>query len=172
MILSVNKLSARVLHRSMIILYVNSMKNSFASREKSKLFSSESVIFVFVVDPSKNKSYYHDESFLDTEYYPKLKTQLEFKNTQCVQQILQGGAIMNAMWCLEYAPACYVKYPKKTDGGGSIWDYAASVCIYNELGLNATDYNLKELNLNPQGTTYMNEFGVLISTLLEKTLIK
>ena len=112
----------------------------------------------------KHTTLINDESFIETADYQILKDELEFKSTECVQQILQGGAVMNAMWCLEFAPACYVKYPKEKDGGGSIWDYAASVCIYNELGLNATDFYGNKINLNPKGTVYMNEFGVCINT--------
>ncbi|MCJ8312376.1 MAG: inositol monophosphatase [Saccharospirillaceae bacterium] len=132
---------------------------------KQGAFKNEKAI---KVKYQKHITLINDESFLNTQYYPELKAQLEFKNQQCVQQILQGGAIMNAIWCLEYAPAVYIKYPKKTDGGGCIWDYASTVCIYNELELNATDFHLNELNLNPSGTAYMNTEGVLISTLLTK----
>jgi len=122
------------------------------------------------IEYQKHVTLINDESFVSTEHYQILKDELEFQSKQCVQQILQGGAVMNAIWCLEYAPACYVKYPKKTDGGGSIWDYAASVCIYNELGLNdsrinATDFYGGAINLNPKGTVYMSEFGIRLFTL-------
>ncbi|BCE00538.1 3'(2'),5'-bisphosphate nucleotidase CysQ family protein [Marinicellulosiphila megalodicopiae] len=123
------------------------------------------------VEYQKNITLINDDSFVNTDYYQILKDKLEFKNKNIVPQILQGGAVMNAIWCIEHAPACYVKYPKKTEGGGSIWDYAAATCIYNELKLNATDFYRQPLNLNKKGSAFMNEQGVIMSTLLDNTII-
>ena len=75
-----------------------------------------------------------------------------------------GGSVMNAIWVVEKAPACYFKLPKKQKGGGCSWDYAASTCIVNEMNCVATDINGKAINLNRADTCYMNDCGVLFAS--------
>jgi fructose-1,6-bisphosphatase/inositol monophosphatase family enzyme len=76
----------------------------------------------------------------------------------------QGGAVMNAMWCLENPPACYFKFPKDERGGGCFWDYAASACIYHELGAVCTDMRGQAMQLNNPDSIYMNRSGILYAT--------
>ncbi len=76
----------------------------------------------------------------------------------------QGGAVMNAMWCLENPPACYFKFPKPGKGGGCFWDYAATACIYQEIGAVATDMAEAPLDLNNAGSVYMNRNGIVYAT--------
>lgn len=71
-----------------------------------------------------------------------------------------GGGVMSALWILDNAPACYLKIPKKEQGCGSVWDFAATSCIFNELGLTCTNFDGHPLQLNPKGSTFMNEKGV------------
>ena len=71
---------------------------------------------------------------------------------------------MNTIWVLENAPACYIKLPKKEVGGGSIWDFAATACIFTELGLNPTDCFGDPLSLNNTSTTFMNQKGVVYTS--------
>ena len=71
-----------------------------------------------------------------------------------------AGAVLNAIFVLENGPACMIKHPKKENGGGSIWDYAATACIYNALGLSATNYKGEKLDLNRKEGTFMNHEGV------------
>ena len=75
-----------------------------------------------------------------------------------------GGAVLNAIWALENSPACMLKLPKAEEGGGSIWDFAATACIYHEFNFTATSYRRKRLNLNPKETTFMNKEGILLTT--------
>ncbi|WP_298555825.1 inositol monophosphatase family protein [uncultured Algibacter sp.] len=77
-----------------------------------------------------------------------------------IKEISGKGAVMCAISVLENGPACFLKFPKKELGGGSIWDYAATACIYTELGLLATDFNGEPLDLNKKDGTFMNEKGV------------
>lgn len=77
-----------------------------------------------------------------------------------VKEIAGGGAVINAIRVLENGPACMLKFPKKEKGGGSIWDYAASACIFQELGLPATQFNGRKLNLNKKESTFMNDEGM------------
>ncbi|ANE53956.1 3'(2'),5'-bisphosphate nucleotidase CysQ [Methylomonas sp. DH-1] len=75
--------------------------------------------------------------------------------------VLQGGAAMNACQVLADAPACYFKFPKPQAGGGSVWDYAATACLFREAGAIACDMFGNDLELNPQGALFMNRCGVL-----------
>lgn len=84
-----------------------------------------------------------------------------------VRTINQGGAAMNACWVVENAPAIYFKLPKAEDGGGSLWDYAASACLFAELGAVATDCLGEPLQLNREGSTFMNQDGVVYASSAE-----
>lgn len=75
--------------------------------------------------------------------------------------MLQGGAAMNACQVLTRSPACYCKLPKTQTGGGSIWDYAATACLFQEMGMPVSDIYGNPLELNPNGSTFMNHCGVL-----------
>ena len=81
-----------------------------------------------------------------------------------LETTLTGGAVMNALWVLERAPACYFKFPKPQAGGGSLWDFAATACIYAELGAWCSDFNGQALDLNRADSTFMNHRGVLFAS--------
>lgn len=75
-----------------------------------------------------------------------------------------GGAAMNACWVLEQHPACYFKFPQKKQGGGSLWDMAASACIFNEAGAFATDCFGDPIDLNRNDSTFMNLKGIIYAS--------
>lgn len=110
----------------------------------------------------------HDRSFLKHPRYPevleKLKSFQMSNNLNEFEIISHGGAVMNAIWCIENSPACYFKFPKPSEGGGSIWDYAATACIFKELGYWVSDMEGCPLQLNREGSSFMNEGGVLFSS--------
>lgn len=81
-----------------------------------------------------------------------------------IHKIEQAGAVMNAIWALEKPPACYFKLPKPELGGGSVWDFAATACIYHEAGALLSDCFGQALNLNAKNSTFMNKKGVIYST--------
>ena len=68
---------------------------------------------------------------------------------------------MNAMHALENRPGCHLKLPKPEAGGGSLWDYAATACIFEEAGAVVTDMFGNPLDLNREDSTFMNHRGVL-----------
>ena len=76
----------------------------------------------------------------------------------------RAGAIMSACWVLEHQPACYFKLPKPQPGGGSLWDFAAIVAIFHELGVVATDFHGEPLQLNRPDSTFLNHHGVMFSS--------
>lgn len=99
--------------------------------------------------------------FIDRSF----KSHMLFDNySESVEFIQYGAATMNALKLLEYKNACYVKLPKNIAGGGSIWDFAATACIYNELGIYSTDINGEALDLNRADSTFMNHRGVLFAS--------
>jgi len=79
----------------------------------------------------------------------------------------QGGAAMCACWVMERAPACYFYFPKSADGGGSLWDYAATACIAQEAGAIVSDSFGNPLDLNRADSTYMNHRGMIYATDME-----
>jgi fructose-1,6-bisphosphatase/inositol monophosphatase family enzyme len=83
-----------------------------------------------------------------------------------VKELVGGGAVLNAIHVLENGPALMLKLPKRERGGGSIWDYAATVCIYHELGLPATNFEGGQLDLNRKDGTFMNHQGVFYANLV------
>jgi fructose-1,6-bisphosphatase/inositol monophosphatase family enzyme len=110
----------------------------------------------------------HDRSFMENNNFSEIKKSLEViadsMNYSSLQIINSGGAVMNAIWCLECLPALYFKQPKLNQGGGCIWDFAATNLIFNELGFIATDYYGEEINFNPKKSVYMNQKGIFYST--------
>ncbi|MCH9681273.1 MAG: inositol monophosphatase [Deltaproteobacteria bacterium] len=71
-----------------------------------------------------------------------------------------GAAVMNACRVLAHPPACYFKFPKRQPGGGSLWDYAATACLFAEAGAVATDIEGRPLELNRRDSTFMNHRGI------------
>jgi fructose-1,6-bisphosphatase/inositol monophosphatase family enzyme len=82
-----------------------------------------------------------------------------------IQALTGAGAVLNAISVLERGPACMMKAPKPDDGGGSLWDFAATACIFQELGLPATNFAGGPLDLNRRESTFMNHEGVLFAHL-------
>jgi len=81
-----------------------------------------------------------------------------------VKRLMQGGAAMNACWVLDNTPACYFKLPKTHVGGGSLWDYAATACLFQEIGAVVSDVAGQPLALNRADTTFMHQEGVLYAS--------
>lgn len=109
-------------------------------------------------------TYVSDRKLKDTlqknEIISFLNKKTDKKNLRKHKEISGGGAVMNAILVLENGPACMLKYPKKENGGGSIWDYAATACIYQELGLAATNFAGEGLDLNKEAGTFLNHEGI------------
>jgi len=113
-------------------------------------------------------SFISDRSIVSHPQFDTALAQLQVLASELGQDGLQttltGGAVMNALWVLERAPACYFKFPKPQAGGGSLWDYAATACIYAELGAWCSAFNGQPLDLNRADSTFMNHRGVLVAS--------
>lgn len=83
-----------------------------------------------------------------------------------IKEIDGAGSVLNGILVLENGPAVMLKFPKKEKGGGSIWDFAATACIFQELGLQATNFSGGRLDLNKADGTFMNEEGVFYGNLV------
>ena len=59
---------------------------------------------------------------------------------------------------------CRFKFPRKEEGGGALWDFAATACLYGEAGAVATNIHGGPLDLNRADGTWMNHEGVLFAT--------
>ncbi|NOQ17446.1 MAG: inositol monophosphatase [Methyloprofundus sp.] len=122
------------------------------------------------ISHSKSQSLFFisDRSFAKHPQYHAVQTQLADIAKQLgytdVQNIQQGGAAMNACWVLENAVACYFKFPNQQAGGGCLWDFAASACLFNETKAVVSDIHGQALDLNRADSTYMNQHGVLYAT--------
>lgn len=95
-----------------------------------------------------------------TEISILLNEKVKQLGLQGIKEIAGAGSVMNGILVLENGPACMLKFPKKETGGGSLWDFAATACIYQALGLRATNFVGGKLDLNRKDGTFMNHEGV------------
>ena len=109
-----------------------------------------------------------DTSFMAHENYADILDTLngcaQASGLDGVAMVYGSGAVKNACQVLDYRAACYVKLPKSEEGGGSIWDFAATVCIVGEAGGWASNIHGQPLELNRQGSTFMNHQGVVYAS--------
>ncbi|CAA6827965.1 MAG: Inositol-1-monophosphatase (EC [uncultured Thiotrichaceae bacterium] len=120
---------------------------------------------------------------LDTTQPLILQTDFSFKNHPWLKQTLTGlqeisrelglngadiqysvGAVLNACAVLQMPNTCYFKYSRIGNSGGSLWDYAATACLFNEAGAIASDIYGQPMDLNRADSTFMNHRGLLYAT--------
>lgn len=112
-----------------------------------------------------------DQGFDQRDYYPKvfetISALAERHGYRGVQTRAGDGGVLNTLQVLEQAPGCYFKFPKPQEGGGSLWDFAASAAIYQAVGASASDYFGEPLELNRADSLFMNHRGVLYASSAE-----
>ena len=111
---------------------------------------------------------YFDESMKN---HPKYADVLKGLEAIVVEVGLPGlelrygnGSVLNACQVAQHEQAIYFKLPKPNTGGGSTWDFAATACLFAELGNDATDTYGEPLQFNDRETTFMNRRGVVYSS--------
>ncbi len=124
------------------------------------------------VRPAGRKlSLFTDRSFIDDSRHDSVVIRLRQIALELGLDGLElgahGGAVMNACRVLAHPRACYVKFPKPQSGGGSLWDYAATACLFREAAAVATDIHGGPLDLNRADSTFMNHRGVLFASDVE-----
>ncbi|MDA3927421.1 MAG: hypothetical protein PF541_00555 [Prolixibacteraceae bacterium] len=144
------------------------LKNILYHAIKDRGVFKNNEIWKFDSSVNRKLTFIHDRSFLKHPNYSKVieglkQMSIDFKLNH-LNIIHTGGAALNACWVIENAPACYFKFPTEKKGGGSLWDFAASACIFSEMGLHVSDYNLDNLDLNRPDSTFMNHRGILFSS--------
>lgn len=120
--------------------------------------------FTIQYNKQKTLTFYSDLSFLSSSAYPFLIKSLNTISNEKyggeLEVVSHQGAVINAMCVIENAPAVYIKPHRDKIGGGSAWDFAASTCIAEAVGIKVTDYFGNEINLNKIPSTYMNSEGI------------
>jgi 3'-phosphoadenosine 5'-phosphosulfate (PAPS) 3'-phosphatase len=125
----------------------------------------------FTLDMSRNDGIFHiymDRSMQSANYFnaftDRIKQWAKAQNYREVVYHVGFGAVRNALSVLSHANACYVKFPRSQKGGGSIWDFAATRLIFEELGLPVSNRKGEKLHLNTPETTFMHQQGVVYAT--------
>ncbi len=125
---------------------------------ESRFAASETQDFIVQLDCSFIESDRFAETWARVEQWAK------DQGYSGAEYLSEAGGVMSAIAVLHEPPACYFKPPKDQSGGGSVWDFAATACIFNEVGAYAMDYSGKPFHFNLQGDTFMNHCGVMFST--------
>lgn len=110
---------------------------------------------------------YMDRSFQSEPYFYFVAKQLEkYSEHQGVIVAYHAdfGGVRNALGVITSGQGCYVKFPKKSNGCGSIWDYAATRLLAEELRVHVSNADGNRLHLNQPDTTFMNQQGILYAT--------
>jgi len=122
---------------------------------------------ILIPEPDKNRPLILRTDFSFKQHPWLLQTQnglqdiAERLNLNGAEIRFQVGAVQNACEILETPNTCYFKYPRPGNSGGSLWDYAATACLYNEAGGIATDIHGETMELNRPDSTFMNHRGIL-----------
>ncbi len=111
-----------------------------------------------------------DRSFLAQKFYDEIMEEVRAiavaHGYESVEVVTEAGAALNACWVAEKAPALYFKHPKKSPGGGSIWDFGAAACIVSEAKAFVSNIYGDALDLNRKGSSFMNHEGVLFASVV------
>ncbi|PWN06030.1 inositol monophosphatase family protein [Rhodohalobacter mucosus] len=89
-----------------------------------------------------------------------LQEKVEELGVSGMRVIQGGGSVLNAINVLKNPPSCMIKHPKKETGGGSLWDFASTACLFHELGCRATNFEGGQLDLNRKDSTFMHHEGI------------
>ena len=117
---------------------------------------------------SQELTFTYDRSFKDHSERDRVLRELEgYAYSIGLKKLAStqfGGAVINACHALESAPGCHFKFAKPQEGGGSLWDYAATACLYEEAGAVVGDIHGGPLDLNRPDFTFMNHRGAVYAT--------
>ena len=102
-----------------------------------------------------------------TEIDSAMQTLAKRLGFQGIEESSTSGGVLHACRVLREGPAVYFTLPKTGTGGGSIWDYAATACFFEEAGIPVTTPRGDRLHLNHSETTFMSHCGVLYASSLE-----
>ena len=117
---------------------------------------------------SEELTFTYDRSFADHLEHDRVLQELEdYAHSIGLKKLVAtqfGGAVINACHALENGPGCHFKFAKPQEGGGSLWDYAATACLFEEAGAVVSDVHGQPLDLNRSDSTFMNHRGAVYAT--------
>jgi len=117
---------------------------------------------------SQELTFTYDRSFADRPERDRVLQELEeYAHSNGLKKLVAtqfGGAVINACHALENSPGCHFKFAKPEEGGGSLWDYAATACLFEEAGVVVSDVLGEPLDLNRPDSTFMNHRGTVYAT--------
>ena len=116
---------------------------------------------------NKHLTYVTDKKLKNTPRLSELESLLQNKvdelGLENYFEMSGGASVMNGIYVLENRPACMIKFPKKEVGGGSIWDFASTACLFQEFGFRVTNFEGGKLDLNRKDSTFMHHEGIYYS---------
>tara|TARA_B100000405_G_scaffold243362_1_gene176824 strand:- start:413 stop:1276 length:864 start_codon:yes stop_codon:yes gene_type:complete len=117
---------------------------------------------------SEELTFTYDRSFADHPERDRVLQELEdYAHSIGLKKLVAtqfGGAVINACHALENGPGCHFKFAKPQEGGGSLWDYAATACLFEEAGAVVSDVHGQPLDLNRSDSTFMNHRGAVYAS--------
>ncbi len=147
------------------VVYDPVKQDLYHAIDGSGAYKNKQLIRVPELDPDRPLILHTDFSFEAHPWFDKTSTGLQDISRSLglngADIKFKTGAAMNACNILQEANSCYFKYPRKGNSGGSIWDFAATACLFNEAGAIASDIFGFPLELNRFGSTYVNHRGSL-----------
>ena len=117
---------------------------------------------------SEELTFTYDRSFADHPERDRVLQELEdYAHSIGLKKLVAtqfGGAVINACHALESGPGCHFKFAEPQEGGGSLWDYAATACLFEEAGAVVSDVHGQPLDLNRSDSTFMNHCGAVYAS--------
>lgn len=144
-------------------------KDLYQATRQGGAFKNGEALVVPAVNPQHPLVLRTDISFQSDPLLPLTQLGLEKIAAQLgwngVEVRYRTGAVLNACEILEQPNLCYFKFPKPK--GGSLWDYAATACLYQEAHAVACDIYGQPMQLNRPDSTFMNHRGILYAASTE-----
>jgi fructose-1,6-bisphosphatase/inositol monophosphatase family enzyme len=140
------------------VLWEAAIGRGVKKNDQPWMMNSDSEVLTFTYDRSFEK---HPER---QKVLDELNSYAQAIGLTKVHATQYGGAVINACHALESAPGCHFKFAKPEEGGGSIWDYAATACLFEQAGASVSDVYGDALDLNRSDSTFMNHRGAVYAT--------
>ena len=140
------------------VLWEAAIGRGVKKNDQPWMMNSDSEVLTFTYDRSFEK---HPER---QKVLDELNSYAQAIGLTKVHVTQYGGAVINACHALESAPGCHFKFAKLEEGGGSIWDYAATACLFEQAGAFVSDVYGDALDLNRLDSTFMNHRGAVYAT--------
>jgi 3'-phosphoadenosine 5'-phosphosulfate (PAPS) 3'-phosphatase len=133
-----------------------------------KLWSNDSLQTYEKKQNGNRLTLFCDRSLIKNREYPlvdsiisQLKNQYGFSAVEVHQQF---GAVKNALGVLTTPNSLYLKLPKPEQGGGSLWDFAATMVLFQKLKLPCGGIDGRPVDFNKTDSLFLNDSGILYAS--------